>query len=76
MGLAVSDKLWLFTGVLPSAAGRETGTGVAIRQPEGSFDQVVLLSAKDVSEQRRQREELQQAREEAEQANRASLSPA
>ena len=39
-------------------------SGAAIRQPEGSFDQVVL-SAKDVSEQRRQKEELQQARGEA-----------
>ncbi len=68
---------WRQHRMLPSAVGRETGIGVAIRQPTGSFDQVVLLSAKDVSEQRRQREELQQrAREEAERANRASLSPA
>ena len=45
-------------------------SGAAIRQPDGAFDQVVL-SAKDISEQRRQREELQQAQEEAERANRA-----
>ena len=67
---------WRHHRMLPSAVGREIGIGVAIRQPKGSFDQVVLLSAKDVSEQRRQREKLQQAREEAKRSNRASLSPA
>ena len=67
---------WCQHRMLPSAVGQETGLGVSIRQPKGPFDQVVLLSAEDVSEQRRQREELQQAREEAERANRASLSPA